>query len=301
MIKVFGICLTTYCLPVIFIPQPLKAVPDIETLIGSVKRLPTSPQILPKLQRLLRDPDSSLIDIAELVKLDAGLSAQIVRMSNSAYYGVTDPCTNIEDSVTRLGFNEVYKLVGATISNQVLAEELPLYNMESGKLWEDSILCGAVMQSLASRIGADYETAYTVGLLHGVGKVILNRYHNEHGLEGYVETLEGISPTQEYEILGYTNASISAALMRSWNFPEEICTPIEFQYSSLDAPEHHYLSVLLSLTREAVLQLDEDPEELYETFRPDPVELGEVGLKVDDLIEAALDSQSTVEWLTASM
>ncbi len=121
----------------------------IVDLINGVTRLPAAPRVLPKLQGLLRDPNSTLDDITKLLKLDAGLAAQILRLSNSAYYGVKTKFSVLDLAINRIGFNEVFKLVGAIATRDLLSGELSFYNMNKSQLWRLSVACANYMSILS--------------------------------------------------------------------------------------------------------------------------------------------------------
>lgn len=277
---------------------------DINIVLKSVTKLPPTPQILPKLQKLLRDPNSSMSDIASLIKLDAPLAAQIIRVSNSAYYGASEPCHHIEDAVNRIGFNDVHKLVGAVSMRNVFGDGLPLYKLKSNDLWETSIRVGTVMQSLSGYTDADGDICYTIGLMHGLGMVIINNYHFEYGIPKYREGKEALklTPKVERQLLGFENGQVASALLVKWNFPEEIYLPIQYQFHAKVCPnETRKLACLLSLSKQAIAQLKEEPEKLYDTFKPDEHEMEFATMTPELLIDAALDSESTFEWLNSSL
>lgn len=274
---------------------------DLAEIVSGISDLSPAPKILPKLLKLLRDPDSTLEDIATLIKLDAALTAQVLRIANSAYYGGTNTCHSVEEAANRIGFDEVYNLVGALVANEVLGDELPIYCMESGELWADSIATGMVMQSLAPKVSIDPDTAYTVGLLHAVGRVVINRYHLEQGIEGYVEGLYEMTPEKELEVLGFSYAEVGAHLLESWQFDPTITTPIACQELPATAPSEKQCTVLLSLVKDAVALLEEGDTSAVNDFDPDPDLITQLGIDGGIIIDAVLDSQTRVEFLASTM
>lgn len=258
----------------------------ISTLIQDISQLPPTPQILPKLQELLADPDSSLTDVTKLIRLDPALTAQIIKISNSVYYGGATAVESIDEAVNRVGFNEVYKLVGMIVTRQILGDALPIYNHDIGHLWETSILTGVLMYELAWPARAEREVAYTVGLLHGLGKVIINAYHYEHGIPGYEEHIHEMTVEWEREILGFTHAEVSSELLQKWSFDGNIRLPIEYQHRPYTVPPDHALSTsLLYVAKAAVRHI-----ETLHTITPKTFEIEE------DILEmTTLDKETVVE------
>lgn len=272
---------------------------NLDQLIRNAGKLPPSPQILPKLQKLLRDENSSMSDIASLMKLDATLAAQVIRVSNSSYYASTERVNNIEGAVNRIGYNDVNKIVGAISSKNMFGDSLPLYNLQDGEAWKISILCATTMYMLAPGIELDGDIAYTIGLIHAIGMVIINNYYMEYGIIGSeIEHYpKGMSREDEKKLFGFDYGQAGAALLMKWNFPKEIYMPVQYQFTPHNCSKHREFACLLSLVKQAIEQFRAEPEELYESFNPDPKALEIVQMDAETLISTALDSESMYEWL----
>lgn len=224
---------------------------SLEQIVEGIVNLPPTPRILPKLQKLLRDPDSSIHDIISLVKVDAPMTAQIVRLSNSAYYHTGEPVQSLEEAVNRLGFREVYRVTSVAAAHQVMGEALPLYNMGKGELLEGSVSTAILMVEIGSRARRmDLDAAYTTGLLHSIGKVVINQYFLKHGLELYGNANgETIDMMWERRLLGFDHAAAGAAILEKWKFPEEIVVPVQWQLEPMKAPSHQSWACQLSIAR----------------------------------------------------
>ncbi|MGF1450017.1 MAG: HDOD domain-containing protein [Opitutales bacterium] len=222
---------------------------NIDTVIAEVRDLPPTPQILPKLQKILRDPEAGLEDVIDLVKVDPALTAQIVRLSNSGWYGSSSPSENINDAINRVGFQEVYKLVSLVTSNQVLGVAAPIYHMGKGELFERSIGAALLMEQIGTMQRMDKDLTYTCGLLHGLGKVIINAYCLERGLEIYSDDDDAadIDPQMERMVLGFTHPEVAGTILRRWGFAESIAEAIEHHPDPLKAPNHAHEACLLHL------------------------------------------------------
>jgi HD-like signal output (HDOD) protein len=272
---------------------------DIETMINSIEELPPAPRILPKLQRLLRDENSGIHDIISLLKVDVSMTARIVRISNSAFFGAREPSQSLEEAVTRMGFGEVYKVVSMAAAQQVLAQPAPLYEMKQGQLLDQSISCAVMMvEGIARHLRRSLDAAYTVGLLHAIGKVVINEYYMNHGIDLY-ETEDGkvaaFDEAMERKVLGFDNAEVGAGLLRKWGFPEDICEPIAYQLKPLEAPSHTEFSAMLALSRDALPFVQQRPGSPIADFAGEPALLERTGLTPDDWIDCVANAREGLE------
>jgi len=271
---------------------------DLQVIIDSVVKLPPSPQILPKLQTLLRNVDAGIHDIISLLKVDASMTAQIVRLSNSAYFGASTPSQSLEEAVSRLGFKEVYKVVSMAVAHDVLGESVPLYRLDKGQLLYHSLACAVVMvECSARRLSGNIDTAYTIGLLHSLGKVIINQYYIQHGLEIYSADLDNdMTVRMERKVLGFDYADASSAILRKWNFSEEIYEPIQYQFRPTLAPEYGTLACMLAVAKWGadyfLCSEDNDP---IPSYNGDPEHLELIGLTQDDLSECMCNAREGIK------
>lgn len=230
-------------------PATIKPL-TLEALLGDVENLPPSPQILPQLLGLLNDDNSSFDEIVQLVSVDLSLAAQVLRLSNSAYYGAATKTYDLSDAVQRIGLREVYRLIAMICSKDLLGAASGLFDMEAGALWKYSLACAMAMEAMAEVVGGENPaTAYTIGLLHSLGKIVLSTrepliYQRVFDL---IEK-DGISmAAAEKQVLGYDNAAVAGGLLRKWDFKERIAIPIAYQYNPLKAPDYTNLAAMLHL------------------------------------------------------
>lgn len=273
----------------------------LDQILASTQALPASPEILPKLQRILREPDAEMAEVVALFKLDPNLTAQLIRLSNSAYYGSSQNCNCVEDAIQRVGFQEVYRLVAALTSIELLGEELPLYDIPAQDHWLYSLRCATLMRELARLIGLDEDDAYTIGLLHALGMVVIDRYHQEHGLDGIDDHQIPLDHDREMRLLGFDHAEVAAALMERWYFAPAITLPVRHQYEHTLAQEFKPYAYLLHLCKDAQEYMHSEPEHIAERLQSNPELLTELSLSQEEVIDATLDAQNSVEWLTSTL
>jgi len=204
-----------------------------EDLVREVKNLPSAPKVLPRLKQLLSDGNSAMHEIVAFIRLDPGIVARVLQVANSAYYSKGVRCLTVEEAVNRVGYDQVYELVSYAVASQVLVRPLDAYGLEADELWKMSVACALAAEALADRTGQDRNVAYTTGLLHCVGMVVIDEWalRNARGLvlknAGYPrEAVES-----ERATFGFTQAETGGALLTAWGFPVSISEPVRWQYA----------------------------------------------------------------------
>lgn len=225
------------------------AQPELERLL---RDLPPAPAVLPRLMALLADDDSDANDVLALVRLDPGLAAAILRASRSAMYGARGQrVENLEDAIAELGFKEVYRLTSFFAVANLAREELPAYALTPEKFWRKSVACALAMETLCGEAGSSATTGYTVGLLHAIGEILIDRLLRRKGTGFYLAPVAGAQPLPEQErvIAGYAQNELAALAMRHWQFPETLIEPIEFQFEPEQAPRHGEMTTRLKVAK----------------------------------------------------
>ncbi|EDY83063.1 HDOD domain family [Verrucomicrobiia bacterium DG1235] len=217
-------------------------------LKNAAQQLPPSPRIFGKLSKLLRDSGTDLSDITELVNADSALTASVLRLSNSAMYSIGMSVDTLDEAINRIGFRELFKLVGYAASKQIFAQDNSTYNITGSELWENSLACGLGMEILARKTGLDDQEAYTIGLLRNMGKMVLD-FCAKDDSRFPTYSKESNLPLIDWEEanFGVTNPTVAGFILTSWNFPEETSSTIQFQYQPELSPRKLPLIHLLNL------------------------------------------------------
>jgi len=213
---------------------------NLATKIGkSLSRLPAFPATVHKVTSLINDPDSSLSELVDVIRLDQAITANILRMCNSAYFGLRRKVDNVHDAVMYLGRQHIERAVLAAGCSRFF-KDTPGYESEGKSLWEHAVGSALLSQILAKKIlKCENSQLFTAALLHDIGKVILGEFVSEK----YFEIRSTMSARScsfleaEEEILGANHAVVGKVITASWDFPIIIQQAIAFHHRPDLCPE----------------------------------------------------------------
>ena len=198
---------------------------DLQDVLQNVEDLPSIPETLIEILRVLDDPDSGASDLAEVVRLDAPLMTKVLRLANSPYYSSRGDLTDIHRCVAVLGYRTMRQVAicVSVATSLVPAMEDAEGGLDYRELWRHSVICGAVAKHLARVVGhPDPEEIFTAGLLHDVGKFVMELYTPDtYGdlIRSRAQENRALSVVEK-EAFGFDHAEIGAAFAEFWRFPE---------------------------------------------------------------------------------
>ncbi|HVS53255.1 MAG TPA: sigma-70 family RNA polymerase sigma factor [Opitutaceae bacterium] len=219
-----------------------------DRILEIARSLPPAPRVFSDLDRLLRDANSGLDRIGELIKRDASLAAHILRVSNSVTYGGEQKTGSVEEAVARVGFHEIFRIVGEVATARLADRPLKYYGVDTDQLREHMIQTAFVCESLALQCGLDARSAYTVGLMRLLGLLVLDRLAESYpNLEPYHPAHDPDYLTWEGRTFGLSSCEVAAMVLMEWKFPAEIVEGMRNQYLLRSDDLGHRLAVVLNL------------------------------------------------------
>lgn len=216
--------------------------------IQAIDALGATPAVLRKVTALTSNPNADLESVGALLRNDGPLAADIIRISNSPYYAPATFHTNLTSAINYIGLREVSRVVNLSLSRQLFARDLPSYGVSANDYWCTSIAAALVMEALAKQTGLNSEDAYTVGILHAIGRVLINRVVDEQGFTVYWDASELISDW-ERNAVGFDYAQAGALLLEHWSFPAPTCDVIRWQLDAGKVTEQVSMLGLLQFTQ----------------------------------------------------
>jgi HD-like signal output (HDOD) protein len=195
----------------------------LNDVIEKTIELPVLPATAQKVLGQMNDPDVSIEKIKKIISVDPGLATKILKVANSAFYGGYRNIQNLTQAILRLGLNAVRNIVVATSMKNVYKR----FGLAEKLLWEQMIGSALASSLIAkSTRAADPEDAFIGGLLHDVGKVVLNNEFQEDFAKVMERVYnEGVDySVAEKEHFDFTQRQVGASLVKKWGFPESIET-----------------------------------------------------------------------------
>lgn len=206
-----------------------------EKILEVAAAMPATPRVFADLSRLLRDTNSPLEGIAELIKRDAALTAHIIRVGNSAVYRGESRTGSVEEAVSRIGYREIFELTGYVAGLQLAERALKHYGVEAAQLRQNMVYTAFVCEQLAIECRLDPRLAYTAGLVRPLGLFVCDRLADRWpGLEPYQSGRDRDYLAWEARVFGLGSPEVAGMILRDWRFPEEISVAIREHYQ----PEH---------------------------------------------------------------
>jgi putative nucleotidyltransferase with HDIG domain len=216
----------------------------LDDYINKVQTLPPAPRVLAELMPLLKEDDVDSGKIVQLITFDPALTAKVLQRCNSAASCSGRPVTDLEEAVMRVGFNHIYRLVALTLGEGMFSAAQRGYGIAAGELWQHSVTAALAARVVARQQGAEENVAFTAGLLHDIGKLVLSTL-----LEGaYDKILQEISAAgssfleAEKSILGVEHAEIGGRVLARWKFPENLVAAVRHHHNPSQAGENYPLA-----------------------------------------------------------
>ncbi len=212
--------------------------------IQAIESLGANPAVLVKVNELARDLTVDIASVCALLRNDGPLAADIIRISNSPYYAPTTLHSNLTSAVNYIGMREVFRVVHLSLSRRIFARDLASYGVSASDYWGASVAAALVMEALAKQSGLNPEDAYTIGILHAIGRILINHVTEEQHL---TVKWDRHQPVHEWErsVVGLDYAQAGAMLLEHWSFPTLTCDVIRCQLDAGKAAQE--VSLLGSL------------------------------------------------------
>ncbi len=217
-----------------------------DRILATVKSVPSLPSVVMKLRQYLNDPDVSFDELAKVIQYDPGLTANVLQLANSAYFGWAGTISSVKDAISRLGTNRIFQMVLCMSVAPLVSKPIKGYDMDAGSLWEHSIAVAVCAEQLAMKLKLkEAKEAFTAGLLHDMGKVVLGTFVevDDEPIREIVRSDQLAFNEAERMVLGIDHAEVAAALLEDWHLPGEVVASARYHHEPSRAPEEHQVMV----------------------------------------------------------
>ena len=205
----------------------------VDRILKSINTIPAFPATGNKVAQLLLRPDYSVNEVANVIKYDPSITANILKMANSAYFGPRHKISNIQDAVVYLGQQNLLRAIQTAGVSKYYKKGAPGYFDKVTDLWEHSVAVALMSQIISRKItGQEDTTLYTAALLHDVGKIIMGEFVRDSlaKISGLVSTQNISFLDAEEIVLGINHADLGGKIAAYWKFPVEIKDAISFHH-----------------------------------------------------------------------
>lgn len=225
------------------------SIEEIRERIESVTELSTLPESLRSIMDIILDDTSSAEDLGEEIAKDPVLSAKILRVVNSAFYGFYRKITAIEDAVVLMGLNEIRTIVMA-VSTLDVFQAPGAHRSFRLRLWDHSLRVGLIAELLSEKTGKETHAAFMAGLLHDIGKVILDQSFAHEYKKIIAQTGGSVTGLRELELelIGVDHPQVGGWLAERWALPQALINSIVCHHSPGDSPTSYHLAALVHVS-----------------------------------------------------
>jgi len=206
--------------------------PNLKQIMSNVRSFPSIPATGARMLKMLEDPETTADEIEDVLRHDPGLTGNVLKLANSAYFGIPSKVSSVRQGVLLLGLKRLIQLVVASCISAVMDKPVPGYDLPPGDLWRHSIAVSIAAEALVKdKKNIDADDIFTPALLHDIGKLILGPFVKDE-----LEDIEKIASkgvpyvVAENMMLGTDHAEVGAQLLSQWSFPREVIEAVRWHH-----------------------------------------------------------------------
>lgn len=262
----------------------------LEELLASNEALPSIPKIIALLLNELDQAEPDLRKISQLLNTDPVLTTRLLRLANSAQFQFASKISSVSEALALMGLDQVRSLATAAA---VTGAFRIVQGIDMNQFWRFSLNTAKLSRMLAGMIRKNQAAAFTAGLIHATGELVMHRVMARElmALDQEVPPLALKRATAERKLLGYCYADVGAGFARNWQFPQTIVDALANQNTPFENDVYEPMAGILHLAawRARAREANYDAQDLTDNF-PDTVALA-LGLDIDMVLQ-----QDPIDW-----
>lgn len=216
-------------------------------ILETVQDLPPMPQTVFKAREIMADPKAGFDDLAKLIESDQAIAAKVLKLANSSYYAMRGEISSIQRALVVLGNNTLGELITLGGVSGLLGNRLEGYGMDVGDLWKHSLAVAFGSRLIAEKVAAPLANdAFTTGLLHDSGKLILDTYIIERwqAFEDIMTDGRHNFLVAEKQVLGLDHPEIASEVCHAWHIPRSITQAIQYHHNPSQSEDNQLASIV---------------------------------------------------------
>jgi putative nucleotidyltransferase with HDIG domain len=197
---------------------------DVDELVRKLRDLPSLPAVVVELMSSMDQKDIDVNALSSKIALDQALAAKTLRLANSSFYGLQFKVNSISQAVAILGFHSMRKIVTACAVTGAFPKSAGPAGFSFDSFWRHSVASAVCAQLLAKRMGVNPDTAFTTGLLHDIGMLVLAIRLPEQYIQvlAHQREFDSYPLDAERAIFGIDHCEVGSTLLAFWNFPLDV-------------------------------------------------------------------------------
>lgn len=220
----------------------------LEYVLNRIQALPPLPTSALRVIALTKNPATTVRELETVIAQDPALAAGMLRQANSSYYGYARRISSLQEAIVVLGFQATQGLAMVSAVAPLLKTRLDGYDIEQEGLWKHSLLTAMTAKRICQKLKLPFgDVAFTAGLLHDIGKLIISIYVQEVGPYLLKKVSEANLSYVELEekVIGYNHATVGGLLAKRWNLPEDLVSAISYHHSPSGAGNYIELASVI--------------------------------------------------------
>ena len=221
-----------------------------ETILQSIQQLPSFPAVIHRAIQLIDNPTSSTQDVVEVIQYDQSITVDVLKLCNSAYFGLRRNVHSLREALVMIGFNPLLEMILSRESARFFYGPCQGYDLGYGELWRHSITSALLSRIISKRLNREATpTLFTAALVHDIGKMILSEFVKDYfeEIKYMIEKKQLSFIEAEKEVLGIDHAELGGRIIEQWDFPKVIVSCVRYHHSPFSTPEDHEMVRLIYL------------------------------------------------------
>ncbi|GGK60842.1 HDOD domain-containing protein [Amphritea balenae] len=272
---------------------------EVSELLQQTHKLPNVPDIVRELIQQLNNPNADYGEIASKVTKDQTLSLKILRLVNSAHFGLSRKVSSIDEAVVMLGMVQLKTMV---IASGIAGSVKEVEGLDLKQFWSESFRVASLAKWYAEKSrNVDPDVAFTVGLIHNIGRLLLHiaKPKLAEAIQKRVEESQCSRSEAEMERLNFTTPAAGQALLAHWKFPAELGDAVRHHKRPLEAEQPTALSAVVNVACyvNACIRKERSLEEVIANFPRSEAEVAGLPQDIASVSEEAMQVDSGLDGL----
>jgi HD-like signal output (HDOD) protein len=272
-------------------------------ILRRIKDLPPMPKVLFKARQVMDDPKSGFKEIAKIIETDQAIAAKVLKVANSAYYGLSGMVNSIHQATVVLGYETLEQVITMVSSSSLLGKQLKGYSLNAGVLWRHSLAVAMASRIIAKKRAPSLEgDAFSVGLIHDAGKLALDAIilQKKKEIRDFLDNTEASFLKAERHVLGFDHTEIAHDMCQKWKLPTDHAEAMRFHHSPEES-KNNQLAHIVHVADYIAKQAEYGSGPAFDSEPLHPSSMEELQLKPEQMEEISAEMVDAVEKITESL